>query len=665
MATGTIGDAPPFPLPLYAGDAGEADRCSTELRRQHTALGAVGEGVDSRARVATGSVDGVLTAPILEAGRAPGRKAARLAGASLLAAGVTTAFADAIRTYDAEVERLNEVYLEARARRFGVSGLAGVTAGEHLSEAERADELAARVDAADRELRRQLGAEERRARQLLDDTGDDLARLLDEGPTDEALIGLVSDGHLPPTAALTSVMADGADDAVPALLLQHVADGVLPPSALSMTPAELREHLIAHPEAAAALMANRLHPGLPGEAGRLASLVGPAIVAPGGGAAHHERVRADVRALFEGMSADDASVLAMLFPADIGNQSGVPFANRADANTVAVIDALARERENLSGLTARGQRHYSGFSTVGSEDEIAASQDRIELYESILADDRQILLFDASGDGRIAELHGTIGPGTDDLGVHVPGTGTDMSTFEGITRRSRSFVANDPNGELSMISWLGGDMPDGVARDAPFNHYARDMAPALADFSRDVRQELDRSPAADNRPSTTYLGHSYGGATVGLAETHGLDADRVLHVASAGMGHGVDDPSDLPESQSGVNRYSMTAPDDFIGMTQGRGWGDDIGHGADPDDFPGTDRLHTGDFSDDGGRIDGPVAAHSDVFTPQSDAWLNMLAVLTGGEAEGYRPPTYVRDGQGPGAPLRPAWGEGEMVDVP
>src|SRR5690606_30121898 len=153
----------------------------------------------------------------------------------------------------------------------------------------------------------------------------------------------------------------------------------------------------------------------------------------------------------------------------------------------------------------------------------------------------------------------------------------------------------DQSGGLAMISWMGGDLPDGVLGDAPDPKYSKELGPRLTDFSRDLRLEIDRAGADNAR--VTVAGHSYGGAVVGRAELSGLDADRVLHIESAGMGHDVHSGSDLPRSQRDVDRYSMTAPGDFIELTQGVQKGG-IGHGADPDTFDGTTRLHTGDKAD-------------------------------------------------------------------
>lgn len=424
-------------------------------------------------------------------------------------------------------------------------------------------------------------------------------------------------------------------------LIRSLSDqGILPPNAASMSVEELRSWLIDHPEAAEALLAQRPVPGADGPAGELGSLLTPMLV-PEGGAAEAEAGRRDaIRALFEGLSEEDAGRLAMLFPGVVGNLAGVPFDHRADANTVGIIDALARERGGLDDLRDQHEHNQSDWDFLGRnnddlEESIGDAEDRIALYESILSGDRQIVYFDPSGDGAIAELHGRIGPDTQNIGVHVPGTGTDLANFQGVADRSESFVTN-ARGSLAMVSWMGGDLPDGLFTDAPTPGYAQALAPELAGFSREVRQELEHEAPAGVR--TTYLGHSYGGAVVGLSETYGLQADRVLHVESAGMGHDVQSISDLPASQQGVDRYSMTAPGDIIGHFQGKQF-EDLGHGADPDNWPGTMRIDTGDTAD-GTPNTGPDS-HSRVFQARSDAWRNMYEVLTGGEVVPYREPTY------------------------
>lgn len=470
------------------------------------------------------------------------------------------------------------------------------------------------------------------------------------------------------TTAEGEQLVAATSDQVRQVMSGLVARGVLPAGAETWSADELRTYLIAHPDAAAALMQNSPSPGAPGPAGELGALVGPAFIDPAAAAADQQRRSDGLRALFESLSPEDARLLATLYPTSVGNASGVPFEYRSDANTVAVVTALEAEGGNLEDLRREHEDNQHdgdlfGLNNNDLEGDITDAEDRMALYQSILDDDRQIIAFDASGDGTIAELHGDIGSGTTNVGVQVPGTTTDMSSFQGVADTASSFVENSDG--LAMISWMGGDLPDGIVADAPDPSYAQDLGPRLAGFSQDVRQEIDHSTAGGNDVRTTYLGHSYGGAVVGLAETYGLDADRVLHVESAGMGAGVDDAGDLPPSQDDVDRYSMTAPDDPIGLTQGVGaFG--LGHGADPDDFAGTTELFTGNTAD--GSFNTGSDAHSGVFEVRSDAWQNMRQVLVGGDVETYRAPTYeVYPSSNPYAPpamVQDGWAPGTTVDI-
>lgn len=456
-----------------------------------------------------------------------------------------------------------------------------------------------------------------------------------------------------------------AGEELSALLLTLGSVGQdLPPGSV-MTADELREFIIANPAVATALQSTVLLGT--GPAGTLRSLTGPFMTTPGGAAAVYDQRRLDARDLFAGLSPEHAAILAMTYPSIVGNLPGVPFANRAHANTVNVVAALADERRELADLRDRHEQNQHDWDFLGRNNDdlegpIGDLERRIALYQSILDGDRTIVFFDPAGDGAIAELHGSIDAHTDNVGVLVPGTTADLANYDhDLAPRSRGFQNADSTGGLTMISWMGGDLPDNVATDAPDPSYSLDLGPRLADFSRDLDLEISRSEGSSAR--VTVAGHSYGGAVVGRSELSGLVADRVLHIESAGMGHDVDDAGDLPSSQSGVDRYSMTASDDFISYTQGVQVGG-IGHGADPDDFAGTTRLHTGD------RVDGTpntgISSHSGVFQQNSDAWNNMLAVFRGGEIETYRSPHYEHVYTGHGvSTYQDGWNDdGDRIDI-
>ncbi|WP_370972370.1 alpha/beta hydrolase [Amycolatopsis sp. cg9] len=333
-------------------------------------------------------------------------------------------------------------------------------------------------------------------------------------------------------------------------------------------------------------------------------------------AAGYRRTDAQVAAMYRALLPEDPLPKAGN-PAGIGGSADTgAWAHAIEENRTKVSDALTAERAKLAGLT--------------DADEIKRSQARIKLYEDILANNRQILKFDPAGNGRIAELVGHVEPGTRNVGLFVPGVNTQMSNFDAYAGLGRSLVAADPTGRTAMVVWADGVFPQNPVVQGPDASYAQTMAPDLKNFTDDLRGEIASHAGSD--VTLTAIGHSYGGATVGLAETHGLDVDRVLHVESAGMGHGVWSPSDLPASQAGVQRYSMTAPLDPIEIAQGNAWGLEwtgIGHGADPDTFPGVTELETGRDAE-GGQLWG-LSSHSDVLKPGSESWTNIYRVITSG----------------------------------
>ncbi|EHB53471.1 protein of unknown function DUF1023 [Mycolicibacterium rhodesiae JS60] len=337
-------------------------------------------------------------------------------------------------------------------------------------------------------------------------------------------------------------------------------------------------------------------------------------------------------------------------PAEVGNTDGVPWQLRIAANRINIANAILDERRTLDAPEevklraavastldpADAERLWATLhvdpvlraAAVSAYDRDA--QRRIEYYETLLADvpdpldrdrrvPRQILAFDPDGQSLI-ELSGDLGRARA-LAVLVPGLNT---TFEGSTddvATARRFVAGS-GGDVAMISYLGGRFPTGPllsgVADAADPRYALQMAPRLAAFSEDVDRQAGTRPV-------TYLGHSYGGSILGTAENFGLTADRVVYVEAAGAGVGVHDRRDWHNRNPAVMRFSMTAPGDPIALVQGIPFGP---HGADPDLMPGVLQL------DSGRRLTGePMAgpsAHSDVLNEPSDAWHNILAVITG-----------------------------------
>jgi hypothetical protein len=260
---------------------------------------------------------------------------------------------------------------------------------------------------------------------------------------------------------------------------------------------------------------------------------------------------------------------------------------------------------------------------------------RIDFYESLLAEtddpagggervDRQILAFDP-GRASLIELNGALARARS-VGVLVPGMNTTVEGSAADTETARRFVAAS-HGDVAMITYLGGEFPAAgnvvaALAEAADPRFAIDMAPRLVAFSEDVDRTVGDIPV-------TYIGHSYGGSIVGTAEAHGLTADRVLFLAAAGSGVGVEDPSDWHDRNPAVQRYSMTAPWDLIQFAQRIG-----PHGRDPDDMPGVIQLPAGNY-DDGRPMAGP-RSHTDILTEPSDAWRTILAVISGSNPAAY-----------------------------
>ena len=158
-----------------------------------------------------------------------------------------------------------------------------------------------------------------------------------------------------------------------------------------------------------------------------------------------------------------------------------------------------------------------------------------------------------------------------------------------------------------------------------------------AAFSHELRQEMDHA-GASTQADVSYVAHSYAGSLVGAAETHGLDADLIVHAESAGAGPSVFNMGDLPPSQDHIQRYSMTAPDSPIAFwSQGKAV-----HGADPDLFEGTIQIHSGNY-EDGSPIQGQDA-HSDIYIAKPDSWLQMNRVINGEPVDPWRRPIRSAD---------------------
>ena len=375
-----------------------------------------------------------------------------------------------------------------------------------------------------------------------------------------------------------------------------------------------------------------------------------------------------IASLWASLSPDAQALLLRDHPEIIGNLDGVPFDVRVAANRVNITNALADVQQSIPDLEQRLSEAQARWDenlasgtpdgTLGAElsteisqleQELDDARRHAEMYDRLLNEDtvryengarttgrgHQVVLFDPEN-GAFAEIVGNLDAATQNIAVMVPGTGSNFLNMTGPDSaydRCESFVTADdvkPDGSLAVVSWIGGPLPQDLITEAPQARFAGDLAPRLASFTDGLTNPGD--------VPVTVVGHSYGGSVVGLAEARGMHVDRVLHVESAGAGPGVGDIDEY--AYPDTDRYSMTAPGDLIGYSQGVE-SLDWGHGADPDGLSGVVQLETGLVRADdpsSGVLHGP-GAHSGVFTRGSTAFNNILGVMTGGEVSLYADP--------------------------
>ncbi|WP_100444245.1 alpha/beta hydrolase [Glycomyces xiaoerkulensis] len=337
----------------------------------------------------------------------------------------------------------------------------------------------------------------------------------------------------------------------------------------------------------------------------------------------------EVGEFFTGLGEEHTAWLSVLYPSVIGDLPGAPFEARATANRL-VIEAAGEASTRFDGP----ERPWTAGAERPPREEIA----------ELAGGDREFLYFDPynnSGDGSWIEVVGDLAT-AETVTVLVPGGSAVLTSanFDIYYQRAKSF-SEASDGRLAVVVWAGASWPSGWIEES-WASWAAVAAAGLSSFTADLRAQVGEDVPI------TLAGHSYGGAVIGLAETDELAADRILHIASAGMGNDVYEPADLAEPCR--PRYSMTAPGDPIEWIQGAPYVPLLGHGADPDDFPGTKTLFTGslpdspDATDDvgvslvdrgisGKEVEG-VHSHSEIFYPESDAWDNLLAVMLGERPE-------------------------------
>lgn len=216
--------------------------------------------------------------------------------------------------------------------------------------------------------------------------------------------------------------------------------------------------------------------------------------------------------------------------------------------------------------------------------------------------------------------------------VYVPGTTSNLGKIGGdidrMTELWRQTNAASPGASVSTITWLGYDAPQDIVKDAPFEHYAYDGAPAYRRFM----DGLDASHSGSGEPHRTAIGHSYGTTLIGAAaQTGDLNADDVVLAGSPGVKVGSAEEMDVPKGHV-WNEEADKDPVPDIGRWGHGGSQWRLGGGVfliPSDEVFGANQMNTG------AEGSGPAATtkaegHSEYWNRGTTALKNQALVVVG-----------------------------------
>lgn len=281
-------------------------------------------------------------------------------------------------------------------------------------------------------------------------------------------------------------------------------------------------------------------------------------------------------------------------PASLGAMDGLPAEVRHEANLQALREDAANghDRDNAQALLDRVE---GSWNDPGVEN----------IY---------LLGYQPPERGSDARVVASIGnPDTaDNIGIYVPGTGSDLSSANGGLDRAddlRAAAEMVPgSGQNATVYWLGYDAPNNLAA-ATQASYARDGAEPLRAFTEGLRESSTNPDAR-----ITVIGHSYGSTVIGHADStsdRGLAVDDIVVLGSPGLGVKTIDGLHV----DGDHFWAGMADDDSIRFTPG------FIHNTLPVNagFGGGTRIDTGDAS-----------GHSGYWEPDGESIRNQAYIMTG-----------------------------------
>ncbi|MFD9907038.1 alpha/beta hydrolase [Streptomyces sp. NPDC059063] len=347
---------------------------------------------------------------------------------------------------------------------------------------------------------------------------------------------------------------------------------------------------------------------------------------------------------WKGLDADQKAAWIAMRPNSVGNLDGLPSTVRDEANRMVLAEARGsaqveydawlkkhpeptRLTSYINPMTGTIMKNVKVDSVAWKEweearknahkslDGMDAIQKRFDQTGTKGLPEAYLLGFSTEGDGRAILANGN--PDTaDHQAVYVPGTTAELGKVEGDINRSvnvwQSADAKADGKSVSTITWLGYDAPDSVVKDAPFEHYAYDGAPAFNRFL----DGLETSHTGDAAPHRTVIGHSYGTTLVGAAaQTGDLNADDVVFAGSPGVKVSGADEMDVPKGHV----WNEEAKGDVV-PDLGR-----YGHGGDGFVIPSDEKFGANQMTTD-------TEGHSGYWDEGSRSLQNQALVVVGKE---------------------------------
>lgn len=160
--------------------------------------------------------------------------------------------------------------------------------------------------------------------------------------------------------------------------------------------------------------------------------------------------------------------------------------------------------------------------------------DRARVAALLALEGRNLLDFDARGNGRAVEVIGDLA-GADRIAIVVPGSHARLDTFSynrgpggGARALAEEIERIDPEARTATVAWLGYDAPQGIGIEGLTDGLAESGAEALQSTMASLR-------AVNSEASISVLCHSYGSVVCGTAAPALPVADLVVF-GSPGMG---------------------------------------------------------------------------------------------------------------------------------